>query len=152
RITEAEVASARADHALQKLLFERARALVVDRAVTQQDVDVAWARLETAAAVTSHALARVDAARGSVAATETWLAYAIVHAPFDGVVVERAVHTGSFVSASERTLLFDVAEVATMRAVIDVPEVDALRVVPGKTRVRVTFAEVGAPLDAVVSR
>jgi RND family efflux transporter MFP subunit len=152
RVAESEVASARAERELQRILYDRAQALLPERAVTQQDVDVACARFATAAAVTSNALARADAARKSLATTETWIGYATVRAPFAGVVIQRAVHTGSFASATDRTLLFDVADDATLRAVIDVPEADALRVVPGKTRARVAIAERGAPLEAVVSR
>jgi RND family efflux transporter MFP subunit len=151
RVADSEVSSARADHELQKLLYERVYALVADRAVTQQDVDVAFARLSTAAAVTSLALAKAEAARKNLAATDTWIGYTTVRAPFTGVVTERTVHVGALVAANERTLLFNVAEDATMRAVIDVPEVSSLEVVPG-TRVRVEIAELGKPLASTVAR
>jgi RND family efflux transporter MFP subunit len=141
KVAEAEVVSAEADAKVQQLVADRAKALVPERAMTQQDADIAQARAQVAAAAVERAKARVAAAQEALANSRTWLAYTEVRAPFAGVVTERDVHPGAFVSASERTLLFRVVDSSVIRATIDVPEADAPAVRAGETAVRVRLPE-----------
>jgi RND family efflux transporter MFP subunit len=64
--------------------------------------------------------------------------YTVVRAPFDGVVVERNVHTGHLVhsGASQQKPLFVVMRTDPVRVLIDVPEIDAVHVTP-KTKVEI---------------
>ena len=150
-VAQADVASARANEDLQSVTARRYAALVADHAVSVQEVDEARARAAAATAVTAQAEAKLAAAREILASTETWLAYTTIAAPFSGVVTDRWVHPGAFVSAAERTPLFEVVDASTLRAVIDVPELEAGHVRAGKTVVRLVFA--GRPArKGVVSR
>jgi cobalt-zinc-cadmium efflux system membrane fusion protein len=70
-----------------------------------------------------------------------------VSAPFDGVVVSRAVVTGEVVDPA-RTL-FEIADVSRMWVTLDVPEAEAQRVTLGE---EVVFRPDGAPDDAALGR
>jgi RND family efflux transporter MFP subunit len=150
-VAAAEVASARADLELQAATSKRYTQLVLDRAASVQEADEARARETVARARIDQAEAKLASARESLASTETWLAYATIAAPFSGTVTERLVHPGAFVSAAERTPLFEVVDRSTLRGVVDVPESDAPHVKVGVTSVRVVIPEVGAR-PGVVSR
>jgi RND family efflux transporter MFP subunit len=153
KVAEAEVASTEADKKVQQLVADRAKALVPDRAMTQQDADIAEARAQVAAAAVERAKARVAAAQEALANSRTWLAYTEVRAPFAGTVTERDVHPGAFVSASERTLLFRIVDSSLIRATIDVPEADAPAVRAGETAVRVRLRELGGdPIASMITR
>lgn len=83
-------------------------------AVTVQDLDVARAKRDMAAA----ALKRLDALVG----------YAEVRAPFDGVVTERFVDPGALVQAGPVVTVVDLSKV---RVIVDVPEPDVRLVAVG---------------------
>jgi RND family efflux transporter MFP subunit len=152
KVAEAEVVSAEADRTVQSLIAERATLLVPDRAATQQDADIAVAHAEVAAAALERAKARVAAAQEALAGSRTWLAYTEVRAPFAGVITERAVHPGAFVSASERTLLFRIVDSSVIRATIDVPETNAPAIRAGETEVRITIPELHDTIASIVTR
>lgn len=86
----------------------------------------------------------IAAQRSNIAASEANLArldevqsYRVVKAPFDGVVTLRNVDVGALVNAGN-TLLFRIAQIATLRAYVNVPETNAGSVHPGQTaRLRV---------------
>jgi RND family efflux transporter MFP subunit len=151
-VIEAEIKSARASYELQKVTAKRFENLVTENAISVQELDEARAREAVAQAAIAQAESKLVAAQESLKTTETWLSYATIASPFSGVVTERLVHPGSFVSAVERTPLFTVMDGSTIRAVVDVPEADAPRVHPGKTAARVTIPELGRTWRAVVSR
>ncbi len=152
KVIEAEIRSARANHELQKVTAKRFENLVSENAISVQELDEARAREAVAEAAIAQAESRLAAAHESLKTTETWLSYATIAAPFSGVITERLVHPGSFVSSAERTPLFTVMDLSTIRAIVDVPEADAPRIKPGKTATRVTIPELGKTWRALVSR
>jgi RND family efflux transporter MFP subunit len=151
-MVEAAVASREADAGLQRVVAERARALVPGNAGTQQDADIATAREAVAVSAVAQMQAELVSARASLRVAETWVAYTTLRAPFAGVISRRLVHPGALVSASERTVLFHLVDASTIRADVDVPEAEAPLVVPGSTAALVSVAEAGLPRPAVVSR
>ncbi|MBI3723873.1 efflux RND transporter periplasmic adaptor subunit [bacterium] len=152
RVAEADVASATAEHELQVLTIQRMDKLVADNAVSVQEYDVAKAREVVSKSAIAHAEARAAAARESLRSTETWIAYATIAAPFAGVLTDRWVHPGALVSSVERTPLFHVVDIATIRAVVDVPEAEAPRVQADRTSVRVSIPEIAGVFSGTVSR
>jgi RND family efflux transporter MFP subunit len=152
KVIEAEIVSAKANHELQKVTAKRFENLVSENAISVQELDEARAREAVAEAAIAQAESKLAAAKESLKTTETWLSYATIAAPFSGVLTERLVHPGSFVSAAERTPLFTLMDLSTIRAVVDVPEAESPRIRPGQTGVRVTIPELGKTWTAVVSR
>lgn len=148
---EAEIASATAQHDLQALIVKRMEGLVADKAVTVQDVDEAKAKELVLSAAIDQAQSKLDAAREHLKSANTWLAYSQITAPFLGLVTDRWVHPGSFVSAAEKTQLFNFTDNSTIRAVVDVPEADCTRLKVGETAVKILLSELGS-FDGVVSR
>ena len=75
-----------------------------------QEADEAKARELVAKAVVEESRSKLLSARENLTSTETWLAYGTIAAPFSGVVTERGVHPGAFVSAAERTPIVEVVD------------------------------------------
>jgi RND family efflux transporter MFP subunit len=92
------------------------------------DIEVARTRLVVAQAAEQH--------------MQTLLQYAVVQAPFTGVVTRRHVHTGHLLKAGDsgsREPLFVVARTDPVRIFVDVPEAEAQRVcagVPARVRIQ----------------
>ena len=153
KVAEAEVASAKANEALQTITARRMSSLVAEKAVSVQEADEANARALVARATVAQTESKLAFARENLTSTETWLSYTTIAAPFSGAVTDRWVHPGAFVSAAERTPLFDVADASMIRAVVDVPQADAPSIRVGRTPVRVVLPELrGPPRRGVVSR
>jgi len=98
-------------------------------AVSAQEVALAAARAETARA-------KVLAARAEASRASALMIDARVVAPFDGVIVNRLVDAGSSVGSGDK--LVELADISTLRLVLDVPE-------------RQTFlARMGAPVTVTI--
>ncbi len=79
----------------------------------------------------------IAAAEANVARLDEVQSYRVVKAPFDGVITLRNVDTGALVNAGN-TLLFRVAQTATLRLFVNVPEMNASSVHTGQSaRLRV---------------
>lgn len=108
--------------------------------VTQQALDAANGRLEVA--------------RAELAKVETLLAFATVRAPFAGTVTARMVDPGAFVAAGVSggaSAVVTLADMSVLRAVVPVPEAEALRVRIGQP-VRVTVEGTTNVFTGKVSR
>lgn len=95
---------------------------------------VEQARLEQARANLTLAQAGLQVAQADLKHVEILIDYAIIRAPYDGVVTERRVHTGDFAqSAAGGTAqpLFSVMRTEPLRIVADIPESDAAWMRPG---------------------
>lgn len=89
--------------------------------VTQQSLDAASGRLEVA--------------RAELEKVETLLAFATVRAPFAGTITARMVDPGAFVAAGAAggaAAVLTLADTSALRAVVPVPEAEALRVRTGQ--------------------
>jgi HlyD family secretion protein len=158
QVEEANAGLDKADGAFKRWKAELARltSLAKDGSVTQKLVDEArfqfdsseGARKEAqakirsakasereadAAVIQAQADARTAAAKLRVAEAnrgyaQTMLKYAVIHAPFPGVITQRNVDTGHFVRPgdSEKSRpLFVIAKTDTVRVFVDVPEREA---------------------------
>lgn len=142
--SEESVKQAEANLGLAKVTAARYNALFVSRAVSQQDVDNQNASVK----VQEANLSAAQAFEGGIQKTE---AFKQVRAPFDGTITARRIDVGDFVSATGQTAstatsgsgplqtgtpnqeLFRIAQTATLRIYINVPEQYAGAIVPGNT-------------------
>lgn len=101
----------------------------------QQEVT---ANLEKGKADAVAARSRLAVAQADERRVAAMLDYTLIRAPFDGVVVERHIHTGHLVQAgagSNRPLMV-VMRTDPVRVLIDVPELDAVHITP-QTKVEI---------------
>jgi RND family efflux transporter MFP subunit len=107
--------------------------------MAKAQVNVSEAKIKSAQSELHVAQAETAIARKKLDELRTMQAFAELRSPFDGIVTQRHVDPGDLVrsvlSASEppRQALFTVAQVATLRACVTVPEKDAPWLAPGKT-------------------
>lgn len=102
---------------------------------TEAKVEAASAAIEQSEANVAKAIADVEAAQARAVVAQAGHArtlalaeYTRIEAPYDGVVIERNVDVGHFVQPAEKAQtrpLFTVADTATVRVFVDVPETDA---------------------------
>lgn len=110
-----------------------ARIASVEAQQQEFTADLEKARADAVAARSRLAVAEADARR--VAAISN---YTSIRAPFDGIVVERNIHTGHLVQAGTSNFkpLFVVMRTDPVRVIIDVPETDAVHITP-QTKVEI---------------
>lgn len=129
---QAERASAERDLARQQL--ERVRLLRQQNASSAADLERAEAAARSAAA--------------ALAVLQLQIARSTVRAPFAGVVGQRFVSVGDYVTTSTRLLTLQTVD--PQRAVIEVPERHAIRLRPGQTVAFTVAAEPGRTFNAQV--
>jgi membrane fusion protein (multidrug efflux system) len=129
---QAERASAERDLARQQL--ERVRSLRQQNASSAADLE----RAEAAARSASAALAVL----------QLQIARSTVRAPFAGVVGQRFVSIGDYVTTGTRLLTLQTVD--PQRAVIEVPERHAIRLRPGQTVAFTVAAEPDRTFNAIV--
>ncbi|HET9133268.1 MAG TPA: efflux RND transporter periplasmic adaptor subunit [Gemmatimonadales bacterium] len=112
----AQVERARADRDLAVQALERTRALLADRAAAPADLE--------------RAEAQARSARASLDLLEVRLARTTVRAPFAGVIGERLVSLGDYVTP--QTALLTLQTVSPIRAAFTVPERYASELKPGQ--------------------
>lgn len=129
--SEAALAQARAQAALQAANVRRAQDLVTRDYISQQEY-------ETLVANARGAAAQVAAASAQVAQDRANLDFSVIRAPVSGVVISREVDLGQTVAAAFNTpTLFTIAlDLARMQIEASVAEADIARVRPGQ---RVVF-------------
>lgn len=109
---QASMASAEAMHREAELMATRIRALYADSAAPRAQLDAAEAGL-------ARAQAGVDAARAGAGELDAVASYAVIRAPFDGVVTQRFVDVGAF--AAPGAPLLTVQDQSRLRVVANVP-------------------------------
>lgn len=123
----------------------------------QADVAVAEAEQAAAKADLDAAKAETEIARRELEELQVMLNYAVIRAPFDGIVTERNIEPGDLVralsGADNRHPLFVVSQTNKLRIRIPVPETDASMVNNGD-QVSLTFPSFPAepPIVAAVTR
>lgn len=129
---QAERASAERDLARQQL--DRVRSLRQQNASSAADLERAEATSRSAAA--------------ALAVLQLQIARSTVRAPFAGVVGQRFVSVGDYVTTGTRLLTLQTVD--PQRAVIEVPERHAVRLRPGQTVAFTVAAEPGRIFNAIV--
>jgi RND family efflux transporter MFP subunit len=130
---KATLQQAEANVKLAQVTWDRDRPLVNEGWATQQQgtVDVQTVKADEAA---------VAAAQQNVAAQENLIkqlrqnrSYALVVAPFDGVITQRNVDVGSLVQsdATSGTFMFEIMQTDVLRVFVYVPQDSAFGVAPG---------------------
>ncbi len=96
----------------------------------QQETEAALEKAKSDALAIRSQLAVAQAEERRLAAM---LDYATIRAPYDGVAVERNAHTGHLVNAGsgEQRPPLVVMRLDPVRVIVDVPEIDAVRIQPG---------------------
>jgi len=128
----------RTDEDLARVTAERWAALEHKGVVSRQENDRYQAEYRSLSAATRALEQAVTVQRSNVAAAEANLArldkvqsYRLVKAPFDGVITQRNVDVGALVNAGN-TLLFRIAQTATLRTYVNVPQANASAVHVGQ--------------------
>ena len=120
----------------------RAEDLARDRVVSEQMLDQARNRKDATAASCEAARARASQLASEVEVTRTELAKTVLRAPFDGVVAERSVERGEWISPSPPGLpmpsVIDLIDAEAIYVSAPLDEVDRERVKVGQA-VRITL-------------
>ncbi|MGH7744237.1 MAG: efflux RND transporter periplasmic adaptor subunit, partial [Candidatus Dormibacteria bacterium] len=135
---QAEYERAEADANLKQVTYQRTQGVRDSEptVVSPQEVDIARATSETAAANARLAQARLEKARAELGKLQVLAEFAKVTAPFDGVVTERFVDPGALIQAganSSGSPVVSVARIDQVRVYISVPEVDVAQITRGVT-------------------
>lgn len=184
KINEAQAGVTRAngDHDFAKAELQRISELAQGGSLTKKLVEEAQSRLTAAEAGQQAAKAKVELATAALAEAEAYVAkvkadevaaqarakvaqadfdhtktmldYAIIRAPYDGVVTERKVDSGHFVRPPQGGAkpLFIVASVDVVRVVVEVPEKEAALVTVGAEALVNVAALTGGKIKGKVTR
>jgi multidrug efflux pump subunit AcrA (membrane-fusion protein) len=151
-----ERAAVGADQTLADAWYARVAALHERKAATPQELDEAEARRSSAAARVAGAEARIEqagsqvaAARAAAEAAQTIQGFAVIQAPFDGLVTETMTDPGNLASPGVPLLRLD--SLGAPRVDVRVDEARVAHVRPGD-RVEVLFEPAdGSHVDGVVT-
>jgi HlyD family secretion protein len=151
--SKANLEKAKASAAQTKADYQRTVGLAKEGVFSQQQLDLAKANYEAAEAAVSAGQAQVTQAgaqvsqkSAAVSVAQTNLDHATIHAPIDGVVINRSVDIGQTVAASlQAPTLFTIAQDLTkMQVYAKTDESDVGQIRPGQ---RVTFKVDAFPKD-----
>ena len=138
-LAQANLQQGKADTELARVTAQRTGNLLTKGAVSRQEDDTNQAQYQSKLA-NLQALEKailvqrsnIAAAQANEARLEKMLSYRIVRAPFDGVITLRNVDVGALVNAGS-TLLYRIAQTATLRTYVNVPQSYSDAVRPGQT-------------------
>jgi HlyD family secretion protein len=148
------LARARADLALQKLNFDRAKVLFAQQLNAQQDVDNARTAYETSQANLQIAEAQIKQAQAQLDTAKVNLDYTTIYSPVNGIVISRNVDVGQTVAASfQAPILFLIAKDLTkMQVETNVSESDIGGITEGKSATFVVDAYPKQPFKGIVTQ
>ena len=137
--TEADLSNAEAELEYQKAVFERNKKLFEKGMISETDYELGEYNYKKSEAALKSANANLNKAKRN-------LSYAMIYAPIDGIVMNRAVEEGQTVTASMNTPeLFTIAnDLSEMQVEADVDEADIGMVKEGQ---RVEFTVDAFPED-----
>jgi membrane fusion protein (multidrug efflux system) len=148
----AAIASARADLKAAESDYRRTQSLANKGSVTEKAATEAQHKLEQARAALLSVEATLAVNNARLAEARQRLGYAIVAAPFDGIVAARLVDPGDLVIADAPVTLFRVAAVNTLRVVTYIPEREAIWLNHGDPAVLSFDAYPGQSFQASITR
>jgi HlyD family secretion protein len=133
-MVKANAARARTDLAQRKRELDRAKSLVAQQFVSENDVDVALTNFQSAEAQVNLAGAQVKQAEAALNAAELDLKYTIIRSPVNGIVVARNIEVGQTVAASFATpnLFLIALDLTKMQVDTNVSESDIGGMMEGK--------------------
>ena len=123
---------------LARVTAQRWASLVAQGVVSKQDNDQYQAQYQSQIAGVNALDKAIAAQRANVAAADANLSrldemqgYRVVKAPFAGVITMRNVDVGALVNSGS-TLLYRIAQTATLRTYVNVPQTNASSIRPGQ--------------------
>lgn len=132
------LATAQANLKLAEITRQRYEPLLQKHAVSQQDVDNAVGTYNANKAI-------VDADAANVRHYEALVSFEKVYAPFSGVITARNTDIGDLINAGSsiapKTDLFHIAQTATLRVYVNVPEEYSRSIKPTQTIADIVLAE-----------
>jgi RND family efflux transporter MFP subunit len=132
---QAALKQAQATRGLAAVTNKRTSTLVTEGWQSKQQGDTDRANLQAQTAGVSVAEANILAQKAQIARLEKEQSYERVTAPFDGVITQRSIDTGSLVTADSTSgsSLFAIARINVLRVQVYVPQDAALGVKEGVT-------------------
>lgn len=124
-------------------------------ASAEANVEVEQARVDEARSNVILAKARLKVAEADVKRLTVLVDYAVIRAPYDGVVTARLVHTGDFAQSAtdERTApLFLMMRPDPLRIIADIPEADAAWMERGLEATLIVEDIQGRPFTGTIKR
>ncbi|HEY5626490.1 MAG TPA: efflux RND transporter periplasmic adaptor subunit [Nitrospira sp.] len=148
-MAKANVARARTEQAQRRRELERAKSLIAQQYVSQNDLDVAVTNAQGADAQVNVAMAQVKQAEAALNAADLDLKYATIRSPVNGVVVARNVEVGQTVAASFATpnLFLIALDLTKMQVDTNVSESDIGGITEGKDATFTVDAYPGVPFS-----
>jgi RND family efflux transporter MFP subunit len=135
---QADIELAKANVDLARVTNERWQSLQQQGVVSKQDADTRRADLAVKEATQQKAEAALATARNTIAANQAALrrleetkGFAVVTAPFDGVVTERLTDVGTLINAGSKEM-FKVARLDPMRIFVNVPQTHVASIAQGQ--------------------
>jgi RND family efflux transporter MFP subunit len=121
---QAALKQAQANRSLASVTDKRTAALVTQGWASKQQGDTDRAGVQAQDAAVSVAQANIAAQQSQVARLEKLQSYSQVIAPFDGVITQRSIDTGSLVTADSNTgsSMFAIARTNVLRVQVQVPQ------------------------------
>jgi RND family efflux transporter MFP subunit len=155
---QADAAAAQAEQKLAAAWHSRIAALHARKSATAQELDEAEARLASANARAAAAQSRIDGAGSAVAASRNAAeaasvseSFAVLRAPFDGIVTERLTDPGNLASPGSPLLRIDAAGERRVEVSVDEARVGYIR--PGdRVEVLVDAGSAGTGEEAFEGR
>jgi RND family efflux transporter MFP subunit len=154
----ANVQQGKTDMDLARITADRSNRLVGKGAISRQENDQYQAQYQSKLAALQSLEKGIDVQRANVAAAQSNVArlekmqsYRVVEAPFNGVITLRNVDTGALVNAGN-TLLFRIAQTATLRTYVNVPQAYADSVHTGQPAVLTVSNLPGRQFKGTVAR
>ncbi len=143
---------ARIDLAQRRRELERAKSLIDQQFISQNEVDVALTASEGAVAQLKVTEAAVKQAEAMLQAAELDLKYTVIRSPVDGVVISRLVEVGQRIAASFAipTLFLIAEDVMKMQVDTNVSEADIGGISEGKAASFTVDAYPGEPFHGRV--
>lgn len=143
---------ARIDLAQRRRELERAKSLIGQQFISQNEVDVALTASEGAVAQLKVTEAAVKQAEAMLQAAELDLKYTVIRSPVDGVVISRLVEVGQRIAASFAipTLFLIAEDVMKMQVDTNVSEADIGGIAEGKAASFTVDAYPGEPFHGRV--
>ena len=151
-MAKANVARARTEQAQRQRELDRAKSLVAQQFVSQNDVDVAITNAQGADAQVNVSMAQVKQAEAALNAADLDLKYTTIRSPVNGIVVARNVEVGQTVAASFATpnLFLIALDLTKMQVDTNVSESDIGGIVEGKEATFTVDAYPGVPFSGII--
>ena len=143
--TRAQLAQSKANSVLSTTTNQRWQALVGEGVVSKQDADQRLAQAGADTAAVAAAEANIAASEANVRNLTEQASFSRVIAPFSGIVLSRAIDTGSLISSGSQTgvtQMFTIGQADTVRVFANVPQTSAVGLHKGQPA-KVAVRELG---------